>query len=62
MAVSEAQQRAVAKYVKKNYDEITIRVTKGKRDELREVAQGQGKSLNAYIIAVLEADSGLELK
>ena len=31
MAVSKAQQRAVNKYVKNNYDEIKVRMPKGKR-------------------------------
>lgn len=29
--VSKAQQKAVAKYMKKNYDEIKVRVEKGKK-------------------------------
>ena len=32
MAVSKAQQRAVNKYVKNNYDEIKVRMPKGKKD------------------------------
>lgn len=35
MAVSKAQQRAVNKYVKNNYDEIKVRMPKGKRRSFR---------------------------
>jgi hypothetical protein len=31
MAVPKANQRAVAKYVKNNYDDIKVRTAKGKR-------------------------------
>ena len=46
MAVSKAQQRAVNKYVKNNYDEIKVRMPKGKKEVIQ--AQ-QGESVNAYI-------------
>ena len=32
MAVSKAQQKAVAKYMKNNYDELKVRVPKGRKD------------------------------
>lgn len=47
--VSKSQQKATAKYMKNNYDEIKIRVYKGKKSELQAVAEKQGDSLNAYI-------------
>ena len=31
---SKAQQKAVAKYMKANYDEIKIRVSKGKKETI----------------------------
>ena len=46
---SEAQKRAVAKYNSKSYDELKIRVTKGKKAELQEHAQKQNESLNAFV-------------
>ena len=36
--VSKAQQKAVAKYMKNNYDEIKVRVEKGKRDIIKAAA------------------------
>lgn len=47
--VSKAQQKAVAKYMKNNYDELKIRVPKGKREKIKTVAESSGKSLNGYI-------------
>ena len=49
MAVSKAQQRAVNKYVKNNYDEIKVRMPKGKKEVIQAHAAQQGESVNAYI-------------
>lgn len=49
MAVSKAQQRAVNKYVKSNYDEVKLRMPKGKKDIIQAHAVQQGESVNAYI-------------
>lgn len=49
MAVSKAQQRAVNKYVKNNYDEVKLRMPKGKKDVIQVHAARQGESVNAYI-------------
>ena len=46
---SKAQQRAVAKYMKNNYDEIKVRMPKGKKEQIRTTAESAGKSLNSYI-------------
>ena len=46
---SKAQQRAVAKYMKNNYDEIKGRMPKGKKEQIRTAAESAGKSLNSYI-------------
>ena len=47
--VSKAQQKAVAKYMKNNYDEIKVRVEKGKREIIKAAAEQAGESLNCYI-------------
>ena len=49
MAVSKAQQRATANYVKKSYDRIEVKVVKGKKDLIQAHAGAQGESLNAFI-------------
>ena len=46
---SKAQQKAVAKYMKNNYDEIKVRVEKGKREIIKAAAEQAGESLNGYI-------------
>ena len=61
MPVSNAQKKAVDKYMEK-LDDIKLRVPKGKREELRKAAEAKGHdSLNAYIKALLEQDSGVSL-
>ena len=54
--VSKAQQKAVNKYVKQNYDRVNVTMPKGKKDEYKAYAQSKGMSLNAYIIGLIEAD------
>lgn len=49
MAVSKAQQRAVSKYMKENYDEIKVRVEKGHRATIKAHADAQGESVNGFI-------------
>ncbi len=49
MPVSKAQQKAVHKYVKNNYDRVEVTVSKGKKDEIKAHAQDQGESVNAFI-------------
>ena len=49
MPASKAQQRAVAKYMKTNYDEIKIRVAKGEKDRIKAHAEQRGESLNGFI-------------
>ena len=48
--VSKAQQKAVAKYMKNNYDEIKIRVEKGHRDVIKAAATvgSRGKCKRIY--------------
>ena len=47
--VSKAQQRAVNKYVKTNYDRVNVTFPKGRREELKAHAAAQGESVNAFI-------------
>lgn len=48
--VSKAQQRAVNKYVKNNYDRINVTFPKGQKEKLREHAKKQDESVNAFIV------------
>ena len=56
MPVSKAQQKAVNKYMSENYDRINLVVPKGRRDELRAKAEAAGKSLNSYLIGLIQGD------
>ncbi len=49
MAIPKANQRAVAKYVKNNYDDIKVRTAKGKRQTIQEHAERMGESVNSFI-------------
>ena len=49
MAVTKANQRAVAKYTKNHYDDIKVRVDKGEREKIQAHAQSRGESTNIFI-------------
>ncbi len=49
MTVSKAQQKAVSKYTKENYDEIKVRVEKGQKEIIKAHAETNGESLNRFI-------------
>ncbi len=46
---SAAQQRAVHKYVKNNYDRLELSVPKGEKATIQQAAKQAGQSVNAYI-------------
>ena len=43
MALTEAQKRAVKKYNAKAYDEIKIRVKRGQKQVLKDIAEEHGE-------------------
>ena len=47
--VSKAQQRAVHKYVKANYDRLDLTLPKGQKDVVRAHADAHGESVNGFI-------------
>lgn len=49
MPVSKKQQASVHKYVREHYDRISVTVRQGKREEIRQHAETQGESVNAFI-------------
>lgn len=52
--VSKAQQRAVHKYVRANYDRIEVTVQKGQKATIKAHAEAQGKSVNSFINEAIE--------
>ena len=59
MPASKAQQRAVAKYMAANYDEIKVRIPKGQKSVVQTAAEQEGESLNSYMNKALLARMGL---
>ena len=56
MAYTQATNKAVQKYNKKAYDQITFRVKKGQKEKIQERANSLGLSLNGYITQLIEKD------
>ena len=54
MTVSKAQQRAVNKYMKENYDRVNLTLPKGKKDAVKAHAESRGESLNAFISRAID--------
>ena len=49
MPVSKKQQASVHKYVREHYDRISVTVPLGKREKIKQHAEGQGESVNSFI-------------
>lgn len=47
--VSKAQQKAVHKYVKANYDRLDLTIPKGNKDIIKAHAERRGESVNGFI-------------
>ena len=58
MATTKAQQRAVNKYIKKNYDSLRIVVPKGRKAEIEAYARAAGESINGLVNALLRERLG----
>lgn len=59
MAITKAQQKAVQKYVKGNYDRLSIFVPKGRRASIQARARSGGETINEYVTTLIRADLGL---
>ena len=62
MPYNEVQKRATAKWNAKSYDELKIRVRKGRKAELQAYVLARGESLNGFVNRVIneavERDNG----
>ena len=56
MAYTKASGQAVNRYSKKAYDDLRIRVKKGQKEAIQARAEELGKSLNGYVIDLIEQD------
>lgn len=48
--ISKAQQKAVNKYVKNNYDRINVTFPKGQKEIIKDHAKRHGESVNSFIV------------
>ena len=56
---SKAQQKAVNKYIKGNYDRLNVTIPKGRKAAVEAHAKSKGESVNGLVNALLRADMGL---
>ena len=56
MPLSEARKKANKKYNDKAYDNIVVKVKKGKREKINEFAASKGMSTNGYINKLIDDD------
>ena len=50
MADTEAQKRAHKKYYAEHFEYIKLRLNKGDKERLKELANAENKSVNQYIL------------
>lgn len=55
MPTSKANQRAVNKYIKANYDRVNVTFPKGKKDAIKVHAEAHGESVNSFINRAIDA-------
>lgn len=58
MAYSDAQKEATARYNKRAYDRIEIKVKKGRKRDIFAYAAAQGKSVNQFIVGLIDREMG----
>lgn len=56
MAYSEAAKKATIKYQKKTYDRLELKVKKGEKEKIQRRAAELNKSVNAYIVELIQRD------
>ena len=55
--ISKAQRQCVSRYETANYDKILVRLPKGQRETVKAQADSAGKSLNSYLIGLIEGET-----
>lgn len=56
---TEAQKKAVAKYLSESVDTIRVRVPKGQKEAAKAAADARGMSLNAFCVEAISTAVGL---
>lgn len=66
MPVSEAQRKANAKYDKEHFEYCTVKVKKGAKQMIQNIAKTNNESINGYIKkaikAQIKADAGNDIE
>ena len=57
MSLTEAQRKAIDKYLAEKTERVTLRLPMGKKDEYKKKAEAHGKSLTKYIMDLIESDN-----
>lgn len=58
MAQYDSQREATARFNRKTYDRVELRVKKGKREIIKKAAEQAGKSVNRFIIDLIAKELG----
>ncbi len=53
---TESQNKATQKYHKAHYDQLSVRIPKGKREVYVEYARSKGMSIASLIMSLIEED------
>lgn len=61
MATTKAQQKAVHKYVKSNYDRLELTVPKGRKEDIKAFAAAQGETVNGFINRLINEAMGVNI-
>ena len=56
MTVRKSQIKATAKYNQKNYDVVSVRIKKGKKDKYKQLADSKGVSFAQLVQSVLDEE------
>lgn len=54
MPVSDKQKQYSEKYIKNTFDEIKVRVPKGKKETIKDFAETKGESLNGFVNRIID--------
>ena len=54
MAYSDSQKEATARYNKKAYDRIEVKVKKGRKEIIHQFALSKGKSVNQFVVELID--------
>lgn len=54
---TEVSRRATDKHLSENYEQIMLRVRKGKREKIKELAASQNMSSQAFILSLIDKEA-----